>query len=128
MLFTSHISHFQNFFFKNSFHMVFFFCFSHALGLSVNKEDLLHITHCIISLLFFSKFIYIKVYFNMLCHWHRNICCLIWLHVDILTLFKRLLTDEEMPMQKVIMEKCLLHLTYGNNHNGVILIPCMVFF
>jgi hypothetical protein len=55
-------------------------------------------------------------------------CCLIWLHVDILTLFKRLLTNEEMPMQKVIMEKCLLYLTYGNNHDGVILILCMVFF
>jgi hypothetical protein len=31
-------------------------------------------------------------------------------------------------MQKVIMEKCLLYLTYGNNHDGVILILCMVFF
>ncbi len=48
--------------------------------------------------------------------------------MGIFTLFKRLLTNEEMPVQKLIMEKCLLHLTYGNNHNGVILIPCMVFF
>jgi hypothetical protein len=31
-------------------------------------------------------------YFNMSCHKHKNMCCQIKLHVDMLTLFKRLLT------------------------------------
>jgi hypothetical protein len=30
-------------------------------------------------------------------------------------------------MQKVKMEKCLLHLTCENNHDEVVLILCMVF-
>jgi hypothetical protein len=56
-----------------------------------------------------------------------NMCCLIWLHVNILTLFKRLLTKEHMSMQKMRMKKCLLHLACENNHDGDISILCMVF-
>jgi hypothetical protein len=33
-------------------------------------------------------------YFNMLCYWHMNVCYLIRLHVNMLTLFKKLLTKE----------------------------------
>jgi hypothetical protein len=32
-----------------------------------------------------------------------------------------------MSIQKVIMEKCFLHLTYGNKHDGFVSISCMVF-
>jgi len=52
-----------------------------------------------------------------------NVCYLIKLHVNILT-FKRLLTKEHMLMLKVRI--FFLHLICGNNHNGVILILCMV--
>jgi len=34
-----------------------------------------------------------------------KMCCLINFHADMLTLFKRLLTMEQMSMQKVNMEK-----------------------
>jgi hypothetical protein len=38
-----------------------------------------------------------------------------------LTLFKRLLIKEHMPMQKTRIKKCLLHLVHENNHDdGVI--------
>ncbi len=33
-------------------------------------------------------------YFNMSCHWHMNMCCLIRIYVNILRLFKRLVTKE----------------------------------
>jgi len=33
-------------------------------------------------------------YFNMLCYWHMTMCCLIRLRVNMLTLFKKLLTKE----------------------------------
>jgi hypothetical protein len=33
-------------------------------------------------------------YFNILYYWHMSMCCLIRLHVNMLTLFKRLLTKE----------------------------------
>jgi hypothetical protein len=39
-----------------------------------------------------SKFIF----FNMTCNWHMNMCYLIRLHVDRLTLFKRLLIKNQM--------------------------------
>jgi hypothetical protein len=55
-----------------------------------------------------------------------NVRCLIRFHVNMLTLFNRLLTKEQMSMQKVIMEKILLHLTCANNNDRVILILCMV--
>jgi hypothetical protein len=48
------------------------------------------------------------------------------LHVDMLILVKRLLTKEQMPMQKVRMENCILHLTCENNHDGVVSILCMI--
>jgi len=62
--------------------------------LCANKEDLLHVPHCIVSLITFS--------------W--NMCYLIRLHVDMLTLLKRLLTKEQMLIKKVRMERCLLYL------------------
>jgi hypothetical protein len=45
-------------------------------------------------------------------------------YVDML---KGLLTNEQMLMQKLKMEKCLLHLACKNSHNGVFSIFCMVF-
>ncbi len=39
---------------------------------------------------------------------------------------KGLLTNEQMSMQKVRTEKCLLHLTCKNNHDGVFSILCML--
>jgi hypothetical protein len=50
---------------------------------------------------------------------------LVRLHVDLLTLFKRLLTKEQMSMQKV-NGKIHLHLTCGNSHDGIISILFMV--
>jgi hypothetical protein len=47
--------------------------------------------------------------------------------VNMLTLFNRLLTKEHISIQKVIMAKCYLHLTSENNHDGIILILCMIF-
>jgi hypothetical protein len=56
-----------------------------------------------------------------------NMCCLIKLHVDMLTLFKGLLTKEQMSIQKVRMKKKKkLHLACGNNHDGVVSILCMM--
>jgi hypothetical protein len=48
------------------------------------------------------------------------------LHVDMLILFKRLLTKEQMSMQKVRMENFLLHLTCENNHDGIVSILCTI--
>jgi hypothetical protein len=45
-------------------------------------------------------------YFNMLCYWHMSMCHLIRLHVNMLTLFKGLLTKEYMPMQNIKIGKC----------------------
>jgi hypothetical protein len=56
-----------------------------------------------------------------------NMCCLIRLHVDMLTFFKKLSTKEQMSMQKGTIEICLLYLPCGNNHDGIIPILCMVF-
>jgi hypothetical protein len=67
------------------------------------------------------------IYFNVTCHWHMNMCCLIRLHVDMLTFFKKLSTKEQMSMQKGTIEICLLYLPCGNNHDGIIPILCMVF-
>jgi hypothetical protein len=49
-----------------------------------------------------------------------NMCCLVKLLMNKLTLFKRLLTKENLLMQKTRMKKCLLHLVCENNHDGVI--------
>jgi hypothetical protein len=62
----------------------------------------------------------------MPCHRHMNMCCVFKLHVDMSTLFKRLLTKNQMSMQIVRMEKSLLHLIVENNY-GVILILYMIF-
>jgi hypothetical protein len=56
-----------------------------------------------------------------------SMCCLIKLHVNMLTLFNRLLTKEHISIQKVGMEICYLHLACENNHDGIILILCMIF-
>ncbi len=69
----------------------------------------------------------INFYFSMSCHLHMNMCCLIQHHVDMLTLFKILLTKEQMLMQKVRIKKWFLHLTFGKNHDGVISILYMIF-
>jgi len=52
-----------------------------------------------------------NIYFNMMWPWHINMCCLIKLYVDMLTLFKRLLTKEHMSMQKVRLRRsfCIQH-------------------
>jgi hypothetical protein len=55
-------------------------------------------------LLIISLVHFYQDYFNMSCHGHMNMCCVITLHVNMLTLFKKLLTKEPMPMQKVRME------------------------
>jgi hypothetical protein len=105
----------------------FFSYFSYAFSLGTNKEDLLHVPHCIISLLSLLKIHLYQVYLNMSCHRHMNIYYLFRFHVNILTLVKRLLTKKQMSMQKVTMEKCLLHLTCGNNYDGLTSRLCMVF-
>ncbi len=46
--------------------------------------------------------------------------------MDMLTLLKRLLTNKQMSMQNVRMEKCLLHLACGNNYEGIMLIVCII--
>jgi len=48
--------------------------------------------------------------FNMSCHWRMNMYCVLKLHVDMSTMFKKLLTKEKMSMQIVRMEKGLSHL------------------
>jgi len=65
-------------------------------------------------------------YFNASCHWYMNMYCLIKLCVNMLTLFKRLLIEDQMSMQKMKMEKCLLHLACENNHDKIISILCIV--
>jgi hypothetical protein len=57
-----------------------------------------------------------------------NMYNLLKLHVDMLTLFKRLLTKEQMSMLKVKMENYMLYLTCENNHDGIVSILCMVFY
>jgi hypothetical protein len=55
-----------------------------------------------------------------------NMSCLIRFRANILTLFKRLLTMEQMSMQKVKMKKSLLNVECGNNNDGVVSRVCMV--
>ncbi len=84
---------------------LFFSCFSIVFSFGANKEDLLHVTHCIYHYYSSIEIHLYQNYFSMSCHWHWNMCCLIRLHVDMLTLFKKLLTNEKMSMEKVRMEK-----------------------
>jgi hypothetical protein len=56
-----------------------------------------------------------------------NMCCLIKFHVNMLTSFQKLLTKEQISMQKVRMEKCISHFACENNHDRVVSILCMVF-
>jgi hypothetical protein len=84
-----------------------------------------YILHHIIITLCPKSHLY-QSYFNMSCHGHIWLCHLIRVHVDMLTLLKRLLTKKQMSMQNVRMEKCLLHLACVNNYEGIILILCMI--
>ncbi len=71
---------------------------------------------CILHITSYHYYLLAKIHlyqsnFNMSCHWHLNMCCVFKLHVDMSTLFKRLLTKEQMSMQVVRMEnKIKLHL------------------
>ncbi len=86
-----------------------------VFNLGANKKDLLHVTHCKISFLpFFSNSFISKLFQHVTSF--RNMCCLFWFHMNMLTLFKRLLTKEQMSMQKAKMEKkSFLQLTCENN-------------
>ncbi len=86
--------------------------FFNIFSLSANKEDILHVSHCIMLSLLFDWNSFIYKLFNMSCHWHMNMCCLINLHMNMFTLFKRL--------QKVRMEICFWDIACGNNHDGAI--------
>ncbi len=91
----------------------------------------IRIIYCMLHIASYHRYPLVKIhlyqgYFNMSHHWHMNMCCLIKLHENILTLFKGLSTNEQMSIQKVKMEKWLLHFTCGNNHDGVVSILCMM--
>jgi len=115
----------------------FFFCFTRInLSLFIFSIFLIlvhiRIIYCMLHIASYHHYHLVKIhlyqgYFNMSSHLHMNMCCLIKLHVDILTLFKGLSTNEQMSMQKVKMEKWLLHFTCRNNHDGVVSILCMMF-
>jgi hypothetical protein len=84
-------------------------CFFNALSLGP-KEDLLHVTHCIISLLPYDQ----NSFMSELFQYVMNMYCLYWLHVYMLRLFKTLLINEQMSMQKVKLE----------NHDGIVSMLC----
>jgi hypothetical protein len=46
----------------------------------------------------FAKIHSYQSYFNMSSHWHMNISYLVKFHVDMMTLFKKSLTKEQMSM------------------------------
>ncbi len=63
---------------------------------------MLHIGNCIISLLpFHSNSFISKLFQNVMSLTYEHMCFLIRLHVNMPTLFKRLLTKEQMSMLKV---------------------------
>jgi hypothetical protein len=106
-----------------------FLCFFDPFSLGANyRQDVLHVTYYIISSIFFGWNSSLSRLFQLVmsCHWHMNMCCPIKLHVDMITLFKKLLTQNCMSMQKVRLEKYFSHLACGNNHDGVYLMLCMV--
>ncbi len=66
--------------------------------------------YCMLHIASYHFYPFVKLhlyqsYFNMSCHSHMNMRCLFWFHMNMLTLFKILLTKEQMSMQKVKMEK-----------------------
>ncbi len=60
-------------------------------------------------------------YFNMSCHWHKNTCYLIRLHI-----IQKIVDKGANVNVKGEYGKISLHLTYRNNHDGVILILFIV--
>ncbi len=54
-----------------------------------------------------------------------KMCYLIKLHINILTLFKKLLAKEQMSICQMKMDTLPLYLACGNNHDGVTLILCL---
>jgi hypothetical protein len=126
---VSHFNKIHNFFFAPQC-TCYFFVFSILLVL----VQIIGKIYCMLHITSYHHYSLVEIHlyqgrlfqFVMLCHWHMNMCCPIKLHVDMLTLFKRLITKNCMSMQKVRMENYFLHLTCGNNHDGVCLIWCMV--
>jgi hypothetical protein len=74
----------------------------------------------------FHHYLWLKlIYINIISTCHIidiYVCCLIKLHVHVLTLLKTLSTKEHMSMQKVRILKCFLYLACENDHDAVILI------
>jgi hypothetical protein len=65
----------------------------------------IRIIYCMLHIASYHRYPLVKIhlyqgYFNMSHHWHMNMCCLIKLHENILTLFKGLSTNEQMWIQK----------------------------
>lgn len=65
--------------------------------------------YCVLHIVSYHHYPLIEInlyqnHFNMSQHWHMNMCCLIRVHVNMLTLFKRFLTKVYMSMQKGIMK------------------------
>jgi hypothetical protein len=86
----------------------FFPCFPNVFSLGTNKEDLLYVRNYNISLLPFGQNSFIsRLFQHVISLAYINMCCLIRFHVDILTLFERLLAKEHMLMQKVRRQNCL---------------------
>jgi hypothetical protein len=93
---------FRNFSCSTRIFLVSFLFYDVILG--ANKEYLLCVTHCIISSLPFDWNSFISRSFQHAWHWHMNMCCLIRVHVNMLILFKGLLTKVYRSMQKGIMK------------------------
>jgi hypothetical protein len=110
--------------FSRTFDIWYFIFYVSSLG--ANKEDLLSVTYCIISLLPIGLNSFILRLFQHVMLLYMNMCCLIIFHVNMLILFKRLLTKEWMQC-KHKNGKMLLHLACGSNYNGTILILNLFF-
>jgi hypothetical protein len=70
-----------------------FLCFFDPCSIGANyRQDVLHITYYIISSSFFGWNSSLSRLFQLVvsCHWHMNMCCPIKLHVDMITLIKKL--------------------------------------
>jgi hypothetical protein len=81
------------FFFSSQRHLIFSYYF-YAFSLGANKKDLLFVTYRIISLLPIGLNSFILRLFQHVMSLYMNMCWLITFHINMLTLFKRLLTKE----------------------------------
>jgi len=88
---------------------------------------LLHVAHCIISLL--SFFIYWNAlisfyqdYFNLSCHWHINIGYLIGLHIHIVDLVQKIINKGATQCKMWVWKNALAFIMW-KNHNRMIIIP-----